>query len=142
MKTKTLLVLAIAGAVLVTAVVTIMLLSRESDQRRHKELLSRATQYWDAFRINDLYTCYNMEAEVVLGRVMPHQYDTYTMFNASLAGYTFTDVRVNGDTAEITVVKELTMPDMNGKTFYAGKVRDGWTYLNGNWYHGLIKNSP
>jgi hypothetical protein len=103
---------------------------------RQAQLIDRVNAYWEAIRINDLYTAYNMEASAISGFATPDQVELQRDFNASITGYSVGDVLFYGDHAEIEIKTQMTMPDFEGKSFSAGGRKDSWTYMRGEWYHG------
>ena len=106
--------------------------------KHNKEaVLARAKIYWEATRLNDLYTRYTMEAPVAVGKGLPHQYRKRVAFGARVAAYKLGEVTINGDTATVQVETEATLPDFQGKTFKVAPGKDVWTYIKGEWYHGI-----
>jgi len=105
--------------------------------RSESALEKRATTYWSAFVANDLYTLYEMEAAALEGNLMPHEVGISHSWNVRLVRFEISDPIIYGDRAEVTIDKEITMPDTKtGKTMKNGKIKDPWSLINGRWMHG------
>ncbi len=101
-----------------------------------EQLLKRAEAYWEAWHINDLHTVYEMEAAAVEGRMRPDQLQRPSG-RIRLVGYKFRDVKIEGDNAYIIVDREITIPEFEGKSVGGPSTIDRWTFINGDWYHGV-----
>ena len=119
--------------------------------RRHSEqtLMTRAQLYWDAVRVNDLYTAYNLEAEKQAGTLYPHQIRKRQDWGVRLVGFSLGAVTYYGDHAEVEVTREMTWPDSREKSRIKPPIKDLWTFMNGEWFHGspekgssLMRKSP
>lgn len=106
------------------------------DQRRDEALRERATAYWEAWRANDLHTVYQMETARVEGKMTPDQMQQARFQRLRVVGYKFKEFKIDGDSAEIIVETELTMPGLQGKSFGGPPKKDHWTFVQGSWYHG------
>lgn len=102
-----------------------------------EQLLKRAEAYWEARRINDLHTIYNMEAAAVEGRMTPDQLGKAPFGRISLVAYEFREIKIEGDNASIIVDLEITIPEFKGTSVSGPSTTDRWTFINGDWYHGL-----
>jgi hypothetical protein len=125
----------LGGWVIFGALIAVAVASAE-DKRREDALRERASAYWEAWRVNDLHTVYQMETAMVEGLLTPDQMQQARFQRLRVVGYKFKDVQIHGDSAEMVVETELTLPDLQGKSFTGPPKKDHWTFVNGNWYHG------
>ena len=110
---------------------------QQNVNRTSSRLIQRAELYWDAVRLNDLYTQYTMQAKAEAGELPPDLFEKQSDFNVRVIKYKLGEVRIKDDLGMIEVNKELTMPDFQGKTFKGIPIKDVWTYMHGDWYHGI-----
>lgn len=99
-------------------------------------LRERAKDYWEAMRLNDLQTAYNMEAETVAGTLLPHEVEVKREWGMRVVEYRLGDATIYGDKGEIKVALTMTMAEFEGHTFPGGMLTDYWTFMRGKWYHG------
>lgn len=99
-------------------------------------LRERAAAYWEAIRLNDLHTAYNMEAETLNGTLLPHEVEVKREWGMRVVEYQLGDATIYGDKAEIKVTLTMTMAEFEGRTFPGGMLTDYWTFMRGKWYHG------
>lgn len=102
-----------------------------------EQLLTRAGAYWEARRINDLATIYKMEAAAEEGHMSPDQVQKAPFGRIQLVGYTFREVKIEGDNASMIVDLKITIPDLKGKSVGGPSTVDRWSFIDGDWYHGL-----
>jgi hypothetical protein len=107
---------------------------------RHSEaaLLARAHQYWEARRLNDYLTAYELEAETANGQLAPDEVETRPEWGLRVYSFQLGGVEYFSDQAEIeltveTIIREFTKP--NGKS----TSKDLWTFIKGQWYHGAAE---
>jgi len=105
---------------------------------RPEAVLNRASAYWEAVRLRDLLTQYQMETKTALGLMKPHEFTKRKPFNAHVVRYKLGQVKVMDDLAEIDMELENALMEMNGKTLPAQTVKDVWTFVDGQWFHGDI----
>lgn len=105
---------------------------------RPEAVLTRATAYWEAVRLRDYLTQYQMDTKTALGLMKPHEFTKRKPFGAHLVRYDLGQVKVMDDLAEIDIEIENSLMEMNGKTLPAQKVKDVWRFINGQWFHGDI----
>ena len=107
-------------------------------QRNHsiESLMYRAEQYWEAIRVNDLQTAYNLEAETKAGTFLPHEVEVNPEWGLKVVQFKITNEEVKGDLGQIDVTTLLTMREFGGKTFPGGIKKDIWTFMDGEWFHG------
>lgn len=101
-----------------------------------EHLLERANDYWEARRVGDLHTIYQMETATVEGRMLPHQVPKAPFGRIKLVGYKFRDVKIQGDKARFVLDIEITIPELEGKSVTGPSNVDRWTFVEGDWYHG------
>ena len=106
-------------------------------KQRHGEpgLLPRVQAYWEAVRLNDHYTKFQMEAPVKLEQVDPSMYNMQRDFNYRVIQYSLGEVSIQGDRASVKVTQSLSLPDMGAESFNAN-LTDWWSFIDGEWYHG------
>lgn len=106
---------------------------------RHSEsaLMERANVYWEAVRTNDLVTAYQLETETAMGTLAPHEVELHRDWGVRVVGYQLEPGVIDGDRAEIPIVLEVTLPDSETKTKKKRGKKDFWTFLKGQWYHGI-----
>lgn len=106
---------------------------------RHSEttLMKRANTYWEAIRSNDLVTAYQMETEAAMGTLAPHEVELRRDWGVRVVGYQLKQGVIDGDKAEIPIELEVTLPDSETKTKKKPGKKDFWTFLKGQWYHGM-----
>jgi hypothetical protein len=106
---------------------------------RHSEaaLMERANTYWEAIRSNDLVTAYQLETETAMGTLAPHEVELRRDWGVRVVGYRLDPGVIDGDKAEIPIVLEVTLPDSETKTKKKSGKKDFWTYIKGQWYHGI-----
>lgn len=110
--------------------------------REHSEaaVLSRAQAYWSAFVANDLLTAYELEAPQLTGLLLPHEVGITREWNQRMVSFELGSVTFYSDHAEVELIPEITLPDtQTGKTRKSGAIRDLWTFVDGDWYHGSPK---
>ena len=105
-------------------------------RRSEKTLLARANRYWEAVRLNDFRTAFELEAEARAGTLLPHQVETFQDWGVRLVGFQLGSIIYYADHAEIELSQEVTRPDSKTKTKTKPMVKDLWTFMNGAWYHG------
>jgi len=113
-----------------------------SYQSRHSEaaLIARAHEYWEAVKIHDLVTAYQMEAETARGTLFPHEVELRHDWGVRVVGYQLGKVDYFDDYAEIEMSMEITLPDSTKTQTKKGK-KDVWTFMKGYWYHGVPGDS-
>jgi hypothetical protein len=104
-------------------------------RRSESTLLARAHQYWEARRLNDYLTAYELEAETANGQLAPDEVETRPEWGQRVYSFQFGGVEYFNDQAEIeltleTIIREFTKP--TGKS----TSKDLWTFIKGQWYHG------
>jgi len=109
--------------------------------KRHGEaaLLGKANQFWDAIRVNDLVTAYNMEAEMLHGTLHPDDVKLRQDWGIRLVSFKLGAITYYGNHAEIELTRELTWPDSKTKTRMKPPIKDTWTFTQGQWYHGFLE---
>lgn len=105
-------------------------------RHREKTLLERADRYWNAVRLNDLATAYGLDAEAARGTLQPHEVDKGRDWSIRLVSFTLGEITYYDNHAEILLTKEVTWPDSKTKTHQKPPVKDLWTFMKGQWYHG------
>ena len=104
--------------------------------RTEERLMQRVNAYWEAVRVNDLRTAYEMEAETVNGDFSPDEVEHRRQWDMKIVGYILGKPSLAEDSATIEVKTVLTMMEFDGNTFTGGARQDIWTYVKGDWYHG------
>lgn len=107
-------------------------------RRSESTLLARAHQYWEARRLNDYLTAYELEAETANGQLAPDEVETRPEWGQRVYSFQFGGVEYFNDQAEIeltleTIIREFTKP--TGKS----TSKDLWTFIKGQWYHGAAE---
>jgi hypothetical protein len=106
-------------------------------QNRHSEatLLARAHQYWEARRLNDYLTAYELEAETANGQLAPDEVETRPEWGQRLYSYKLGSVDYYNGHAEIELTTEYLIRELS-KPAGGGTAKDLWTFIKGQWYHG------
>jgi hypothetical protein len=100
-------------------------------------LMQRANAYWEAIRVNDLQTAYQLEAETAVGNLLPHDVEVKPEWGLRVVQFRLGKIEIDGDMAEIDVTTILTMLEFNGNVFPGGTKKDVWTFVDGQWFHGM-----
>lgn len=106
-----------------------------------EELQERARAYWEAMRVNDLITIYQMEAASLDGRLIAADMRNMLNLPSRLLSYTIQPPVISGDTAMVDVDLKLTKPGMKGTGFDIPTRNDHWSRIDGTWYHGRTKDA-
>jgi hypothetical protein len=106
-------------------------------QDRHSEasLLARANQYWEARRLNDYLSAYELEAETASGQLAPDEVETRPEWGQRLHSFKLGPVEYFNDHAEIELTTDFTIREFT-KPMGASTKKDLWTFIKGRWYHG------
>lgn len=106
-------------------------------QQRHSEasLLARANDYWEARRLNDYLTAYELEAETANGQLAPDEVETRPEWGQRLHSFKLGPVEYFNDHAEIELTTEYTIREFT-RPMGASTKKDLWTFIKGRWYHG------
>jgi hypothetical protein len=109
-------------------------------QNRHSEatLLARANQYWEARRLNDYLTAYELEAETANGQLAPDEVETRPEWGQRLHSFKLGPVEYFNDHAEIELTTDFTIREFT-KPMGASTKKDLWTFIKGRWYHGAAE---
>lgn len=98
-------------------------------------LRDRATAYWNARKLNDILTFYQMEdGSLEGGDLKPEDMSKYLEARGKLVGYEFKHMEVNGDKATIQVVQKCEYPWTRGAPINLS-IADQWVLIKGVWYH-------
>lgn len=103
-------------------------------------LLDRAHAYWEAARVFDLYTMYQMELGVKEGRFIAA--DLGKMLTGSktrVVSFELKNPQVNGDTGTVELDLRVTLNAVGGKGWNVAPTQDKWNKVDGVWYHGMTK---
>lgn len=105
-----------------------------------EELQDRAKAYWEAMRVNDLITIYQMETASLDGRMIAADMRNMLNLPSRLLSYDLKPPVITGDTATVDVDLTLTKSGMKGKGYSIPTRNDHWTRIDGKWYHGRTKD--
>ena len=106
-----------------------------------EQLRERAALYWDSVQINDFLTIYSMETAKAQGLLQPHQVTKRTNFDVRLVSFDLGSIKMlDSGSAEIDMHGKYTMMEFEGKTYDGGFKKDRWTLIDGQWYHGDLKD--
>ena len=104
---------------------------------RESALIERAFLYWNAVAVNDFLTIYQLQAETAQGNFRPDEVKLGRDWSQRLVSFDLSGIRIDGSHAEIQIKREATLPDtQTGKTIVYPAVKDQWTFMKGEWYHG------
>lgn len=124
------------AAALTMIAVALVFFWRNHVNHSEEALLQRVNEYWEAIKVNDLYTAYHLEAETASGNLLPHEVEVRREWGMQIVDFTLGDVTMYGDNAEIKVNTTMTMAEFEGRTFPGGVMTDTWVFMKGKWYHG------
>ena len=96
-------------------------------------LLERAKIYWDALKVRDFNTMYEMEAAAREG-LMSADSLRRSVGRSRLTGYDFKGVRIEGDKAVIRVERQFRMEGI-ASAGIPSVISDPWMYRDGDWFH-------
>ena len=96
-------------------------------------LLDRAKIYWDALKVRDFNTMYDMEAAAREG-LMSADSLRRSVGRSRLTGYDFKGVKMEGDVAVIQVERQFRMEGISAKGI-PSEISDPWMYRDGEWFH-------
>ncbi len=96
-------------------------------------LLERAKTYWDALKVRDFNTMYEMEAAAREG-LMSADNLRRSVGRSRLTGYDFKGVKIEGDVAVIQVERQFRMEGI-AATGIPSEISDPWMYRDGEWFH-------
>lgn len=101
-------------------------------------LRERAQQYWEARRLNDWLTEYQMESGSLTGKELTPDVFAARLNNRS-AAYRFqnpriTDVTVQNGEGKVTVIVDRKFIRW-GSTQKDEVIRESWVLIKGRWYH-------
>lgn len=102
-------------------------------------LMERATAYWEAARLFDLVTMYDMEMAARDGRYLAA--DAAEAFSGPnrVLKYQLSNPQVDGNSGTVELALTLVMTKYGGKGYDLNPSQDKWTKVDGVWYHGLTK---
>jgi len=104
---------------------------------RESALIDRAALYWNAVAANDILTIFQLQAESAHGNLTPDEVKLGRDWSTRLIHFDLAEVTTHGNSAEIQVKREITLPDTTtGKTMVYPPFKDHWTFIKGEWYHG------
>ena len=99
-----------------------------------KSLPERISQYWNAKKVNDIRTIYEMESAKLDGTMTPSQANYYNSGNVYVNSFEVEDIQYQDDSAVVTINRQLTFDDLGGKEF-PSRAQDRWILIEGQWYH-------
>lgn len=102
-------------------------------------LMERANAYWEAARLFDLLTMYDMELPAKDGRYLAADAASVLTAPTRVRGYQLSNPQINGDSGTVELTLTLVMAKYGGKGWDLAPSQDKWTKVDGVWYHGITK---
>lgn len=126
--------------ILLTAVIGLAGCERTAETTRDANetdvLMKRANEYWEAARLFDLRTMYDMELAVKEGRYIPADAAAVLAAPTRIAKYELKNPAVTGDSGTVELAMSVVMAKYGGRGWDLAPRQDQWTKVDGVWYHG------
>lgn len=104
-------------------------------------LMERANAYWEAARLFDLVTMFDMELSAKDGRYLAADAARVLTAPTRVRGYQLSNPQVTGDSGTVELTLTLVMAKYGGKGWDQPPSLDKWTKVDGVWYHGITKEA-
>ena len=95
----------------------------------------RVRAYWDAVKLADWRTAWEMERKAQTKEEHPSDYYRRQQGQLRIAGVKFGQPRILGATAELDLSLERILPFANGRYRRPETMQDRWVFADGAWWH-------
>lgn len=101
--------------------------------------MERINAYWDAAKVRDYTTMYDMEYGALIGSLSPAMFRR-AVSRSKLESYQVKGVEIEGDLARVEMDRYYTLPGV--QTPFASGSTDYWLFHEGEWYRARKPKEP